>query len=78
MFLLKCFILAQNKSLNNFECATIFEVIRFVSYLKVQSDLWRNNITNYEDSFETFALSAIGNRGKHLFLVCCWTTLHIL
>lgn len=66
MFLLKCFILAQNKSLNNFECATIFEVLRFVSYLKVKSDLCRNNITKYEDTSETFALSAIRNRGKHL------------
>lgn len=65
--------LAQNNELSNFECATTFEVIRFASYLKVESDLCRNNITKYEDTLETFALYAIGNRGKHLFLVCCWT-----
>lgn len=68
MFLFKCFLLAQNKDLSNFECATIFEVIKFVSSLKVQSDLCRN-ITKYEDTLETFALGAIGNRGKRLVLI---------
>lgn len=62
MILLKCEILALNIYLIKFECATIFEVIIFVFYLKVQSYLCRNNVTEYEDTLDTFALKAVGNR----------------